>query len=222
MKKNKMMRLASCLLVAVMLTTSVISGTFAKYVTSDSATTSARVARWGFDTTTITLDDLFAASYDEGKVLSSDLSKVIAPGTTGSQTIVFDTESGAAPEVAYSFTVEATSVADDDDNDIIDNPNIKWAFYKQGETKTFGTFAEMLTAINGMTEPQINPDNLPKLSDVYVIEWKWIFDENAANKEGDTSNYDSGDTLMGNAGNGVLTELEKIDLTISITATQID
>lgn len=47
MKKNKMMRLASSLLVAVLLTTSVISGTFAKYVTSDEASDSARVAKWG-------------------------------------------------------------------------------------------------------------------------------------------------------------------------------
>lgn len=34
MKKNKVMRLASCLLVAVLLTTCMISGTFAKYATS--------------------------------------------------------------------------------------------------------------------------------------------------------------------------------------------
>ena len=47
MKKNKMMRLASSLLVAVLLTSSVISGTFAKYVTSDGASDSARVAKFG-------------------------------------------------------------------------------------------------------------------------------------------------------------------------------
>ena len=43
MKKNKMMRLASFLLIAVLLTTSVISGTFAKYVTTDAQWDSARV-----------------------------------------------------------------------------------------------------------------------------------------------------------------------------------
>lgn len=57
MKKNKMMRLASCLLVAILLTTSVISGTFAKYTTSSTGTDSARVATWGFqDTASITLN----------------------------------------------------------------------------------------------------------------------------------------------------------------------
>lgn len=47
MKKNKAMRLASILLVVTLLTTCAISGTFAKYTTADSATDSARVAKWG-------------------------------------------------------------------------------------------------------------------------------------------------------------------------------
>lgn len=51
MKKNKMMRLASWLLVLTLLTTCIISGTFAKYVTSDDAEDTARVAKWGVTTT---------------------------------------------------------------------------------------------------------------------------------------------------------------------------
>ena len=47
MKKNRMMRLASVLLVLTLLSTSVISGTFAKYVTSDQASDTARVAKFG-------------------------------------------------------------------------------------------------------------------------------------------------------------------------------
>ena len=47
MKKNKVMRFASLLLIATLLTTSVISGTFAKYTTSDSAQDTARVAKFG-------------------------------------------------------------------------------------------------------------------------------------------------------------------------------
>ena len=47
MKKNVMMRVASALLVAVLLTTCSISGTFAKYVTQDDASDAARVAKWG-------------------------------------------------------------------------------------------------------------------------------------------------------------------------------
>jgi len=47
MKKNKALRTASALLVMVLLTTSVIGSTFAKYVTSGSASDTARVAKWG-------------------------------------------------------------------------------------------------------------------------------------------------------------------------------
>lgn len=49
MRKNKMMRVASALLVAVLLTTCAISSTFAKYVTADEFTDTARVAKWGVE-----------------------------------------------------------------------------------------------------------------------------------------------------------------------------
>lgn len=47
MKKNKTMRIASVLLIAVLLTTCIISGTFAKYVTTGEASDEARVAKFG-------------------------------------------------------------------------------------------------------------------------------------------------------------------------------
>lgn len=94
MKKNKMMRLASGLLVAVLITTSTISGTFAKYVTADIAEDSARVAKWGV---VVTADGtLFGKTYlnatgdtpgaDDADpatitVKSSNDEKVVAPGT---------------------------------------------------------------------------------------------------------------------------------------------
>ena len=91
-----MMRLASALLVAVLLTTCTISGTFAKYVTTASATDTARVAKWGV-TVEATGNDAFAPSYeaDTAGVTSyavfsnADLDHdsftddVLAPGTSG-------------------------------------------------------------------------------------------------------------------------------------------
>ncbi|MBQ3664534.1 MAG: hypothetical protein II919_00330 [Lachnospiraceae bacterium] len=46
-KKNKTMRAAGALFLATMLTTSMTAGTFAKYTTGDSASDSARVAKFG-------------------------------------------------------------------------------------------------------------------------------------------------------------------------------
>ena len=62
MKKNVMMRVASIMLVLVLMTSSVISGTFAKYVTDVTTDDSARVARWGVEF--VTNSDLFATQYD--------------------------------------------------------------------------------------------------------------------------------------------------------------
>ena len=56
MRKNKMMRLSALLLVAVLLSLSVIGGTWAKYVTTSSALEeTVTVAKWGVEITS-TLD----------------------------------------------------------------------------------------------------------------------------------------------------------------------
>lgn len=47
MKKNKVMRIASVLLIVTLLSTCAISGTFAKYVVTGAADAEARVAKWG-------------------------------------------------------------------------------------------------------------------------------------------------------------------------------
>ena len=119
MKKNRMMRLASMLLVAVLMTTCTISGTFAKYVTKGEASDTARVAKWGV---TVTPNGtIFAKEYDvddgtysgtgDKSVISSDEWDVIAPGTTKSMTEVQIT---GTPEVATRVTYDADVALDGD------------------------------------------------------------------------------------------------------------
>lgn len=82
MKKNIMMRISAILLVAVLLTTCVISGTFAKYVSSDDGSDEARVAKWGVE---INLDGFDAFDEDYGDAVTSvSEEKIVAPGTEGS------------------------------------------------------------------------------------------------------------------------------------------
>ncbi|MBR2020571.1 MAG: hypothetical protein IKA05_09265 [Clostridia bacterium] len=94
MKKNTMMRIASCLLIAVLVTTCVISGTFAKYVTEYDASDSARVAKWGVTVVVEGDEAMFANEYtddiasnpapqDDAEVKGASSAKVIAPGTEG-------------------------------------------------------------------------------------------------------------------------------------------
>ena len=117
MKKNRMMRLASVLLVCVLLTTSVISGTFAKYITTAESTDSARVAKWGI---TMGLEEnvsgnamqTFVDTYDATAAVktvdSDDDADVVAPGTSGSVKYVVD----GAPETAYQVTFAGSTTAD--------------------------------------------------------------------------------------------------------------
>ena len=118
MKKNVMMRLASGLLVAVLLTTCAISGTFAKYVTTGYAEDSARVAKWGVEIVAdgSTFGHFYKAadgkvdySYNAAtdSVASSNGEKVIAPGTNGS---VAGLTINGVPEVdtKVSFTADVT------------------------------------------------------------------------------------------------------------------
>ena len=113
MKKNKMMRAASALLVAVLLTTSVISGTFAKYITEDEGSDYARVAKWGV---TIEAENfgMFTDTYEidaenvtfEGQysVDSDNDEDVLAPGTSGSFADIAIT---GTPEVAVDVAIAA-------------------------------------------------------------------------------------------------------------------
>ena len=102
MKKNVMMRLSALLLVAVLLTTCVISGTFAKYVTSNDGSETARVAKWGVNVTAPTAD-LFKTDYD-GTVTSSNSDELVAPGTTSS---LADFTITGTPEVDVQVTYSA-------------------------------------------------------------------------------------------------------------------
>lgn len=116
MKKNRMMRLASILLVCVLLTTSVISGTFAKYTTQDSASDMARVAKWGVELQVV--GNLYGETYadkDNGNVIYADNASekfsvqskaatddVVAPGTKNEDGFTFSLQ--GTPEVAGEVT----------------------------------------------------------------------------------------------------------------------
>lgn len=139
MKKNKTMRLASWLLVLTLLTTCIISGTFAKYVTSDEGDDTARVAKWGV-TATVS-GSLFGEHYNWGdfdteehpnQVSASytgsvdsisedgeigDGGNIVAPGTE-SGTNPFSIDVSGTPEVAVSVELKVNSQSSKNFSDI--------------------------------------------------------------------------------------------------------
>ncbi len=115
MMKNKAMRIAAGAGVTTLLTMSVISGSFAKYITSGTGTDSARAAKFGV---TVTANGtMFASEYakdDEnvvGTIVKSVVSSggesdhVVAPGTKGE---LLNATITGKPEVAVKVSYEPT------------------------------------------------------------------------------------------------------------------
>lgn len=213
MKKNIAMRLASGLMLSCLLSTCVISGTFAKYTTEATGSDNARVAKWGFtgENANIALTDLFLNAYDNVTGVGSD---VIAPGTTNSANFTFAYSNPTAkPEVAYTFTVSTKDSACDDA--IKNNPNIKWSL----DGVVCDDWDDLLADIQALdgTAGDAGKDyaagTLPEAFDenqTHTVSWVWYFD---AETDGAVDN-DVNDTTMGNAATADVT------LKITITAVQ--
>lgn len=224
MKKNKMMRIASVLLVAVILTTCAISGTFAKYVTSNTNADSARVAKFGvkinaagtmFAKQYATVDSAFTETYS---VISSGLSdddKVVAPGTSGQLANV--TVEGT-PEVAVRVTNVATVTLNDKWKDAnadyycpleitVGSTTVKGKDYSSATD-----FANAIkTTINAVTADYPANTNLNVIpTNELSISWAWAF----------TGNDDVKDTYLGDQ--AALGNAGTISISIVTTVTQID
>ena len=216
MKKNYVMRFAAVLLVLVLLSTCVVSGTFAKYVTSDDAQDEARVAKWGV-TVTVTGDDAFKTAYD-GSVQSSTSDDVVAPGTSGTLATLSIT---GTPEVDVNIKYEATLTLTGWE---IGDPateycplvfNVKGTEYKiDGSTIT--TVEQLETAVvNAIATYAENIEagtDLSSIDDI-AISWSWAI--GTSDDVNDTVNKN--DTALGN-----LSTAPTIDFSLTVTVTQID
>ena len=219
MKKNIMMRLSAILLVAVLLTTCVISGTWAKYVKSDNAADEAKVAHWGI-TVEVTGEDAFAKEYEKdtdsftaaaNTVVSTE--KVLAPGTTGTLGTV---EIAGTPEVAYEVKVE-TNLA-------LANWTVEGTYYcpleiKVGDAKISGKDYTSMADFEAAVEKAIKVDltgqedgtveyaSGTNAAKTLEITWTWAFEGNS----------DANDTILGSAATKAT-----VAFSLTVTVTQID
>ncbi len=226
MKKNVMMRAASALLVAVLLTTSAISGTFAKYTTSTTGSDSARVAYWGFKQDATITFNLFDKTYNNaaGDKTVEAAVDVIAPGTSSETSFAFGyAKNGAiaAPEVAYELTVTPNITGNYTALD--NNPNFKWILQAPGAAAVeYNKVADLLAAITALSGDASGtkeyaagqlPDAFKDTAQTYKIGWEWDFETTGAGEAA----QDAVDTAMGNAD-----DLSDVTFEITIAATQID
>lgn len=241
MKKNKMMRIASVLLIAVLMTTCAISGTFAKYVTSAEGTDSARVAKWGveIEATGVMFNDSYkdeATTYSANETgdaitvqADTEGTKILAPGTEGSLAALSVT---GTPEVDVEVTYDATltltgwNVTGDWDNDpdtadtTVEYCPIEITVgdetFKIGENNIAdiaGLKSAVEAAIEGKTATYNTNTDLSAVNDDVVVSWAWDYE----------GNDDVKDTALGNvAADASSANAAVIELTITTTITQVD
>lgn len=226
MKKNKALRLASVLMMACLLTTCVISGTFAKYVTSKEGSDTAYVAKWGV---TITPNAEFASEYatDDVSVVGTIANSVIktdgnvvAPGTEGEMMSI---DLAGTPEVAVAVTYDAELTLA---NWMVDGTYYCPIVIKVGDVSFAGTSYSSAAAFEEAVEKEIEDKykgnyapgtNLDTDASVKkpAITWSWAFRTGTSDAE-KTAN-DEKDTKLGDAATAAT-----ITLSITTTLTQID
>lgn len=246
MKKNFMMRAASALLVAVLLSTCTISGTFAKYVTEGSASDSARVAKFGVVVTGTTgaANQAFAMEYGTddaiygGAVTVAASENLVAPGTSGTFSDFVIT---GIPEVATRVTYTAnfnigdqwkvsSTINNVEDTGYEVSRNV---FYCPIIIKIKGDGVNQLihglnfdkkenfedaveNAIKAVTNDYA-PNVAPSDANL-TIEWEWAFDKNSSNAH--SLNNDVYDTQLGD----LAAKVNPVTISLEVTCivTQID
>ena len=195
MKKNKMMRLASGLLVAVLLTTCAISSTFAKYTSEVSGSDAARVAKFTVDSTADEInifdvskiydtnaDDNYSVKADDTDVTNGTTDGIIAPGTWGEFTYSVSDDSEVTVNYAIDYTVNEAGVP------------LVWSV--DGGANWTDDLADVAaTVLSGSTD--------------ITVMWKWVFEDG-------TTATDEADTALGVAGTAAPT------VGIKVTFTQVD
>lgn len=216
MKKNTMMRIASCLLIAVLMTTCVISGTFAKYVSETAAVSdTARVAEWGWNGSNALTVDLFdeTAFGDTGV---NGAAAVVAPGTSHTATVTFAPAAEFSPEVAYKINYVVDAECDTNLE-----ARMTWTLKAPGAANAtpYDTIEELETAIEAITA-NYAPNTV--LAQTFEIGWAWVFetdaDTSADGMQADPA-LDANDTALGNE---AMVNLDSCSISIKLVVTQLD
>lgn len=233
MKKNVMMRVASVLLVAVMLTTCAISGTFAKYVTDGTATDSARVAKWGVTVEGKLAEDnvMFKKTYDEtGSVTVESTVDVVAPGTSGTLT-AFDVS--GTPEVDVTVTYVPVVELGDNWIDKLDNTKfycpITFTVSTNAGTNSLcgldytdaddfeDAVEALIVAAQGYYDAGTNLETA--VEDDLTVSWSWAIADATGTENTQTNEKD---TFLGDRVAQLEANAATISVSVKVTVEQVD
>ncbi len=242
-----MLRIASVLLVAVLLTTCIISGAFAKYITTANGADQAQVAKFGVNITVADDFGAFATQYDKednqyagtlavqsNTSVGDNTDNRVAPGTKGQMSFSIT----GTPEVAVRLSVVANATPI---HLAAGTYNLAAGAYANGATEVvttadyepikfyFGTtaidenteytmtLAELETALETLSGDK---DPNTTLDVTYYIGWNWEFEGNFEATIDGVAAQNAADFLDTYLAQEATLQKEVLDFTITVT--QID
>lgn len=221
MKKHNMMRVASALAVVTLLSTSLISGTLAKYTSEKSADSTAQVANWKFNVNgkdIVQKDftfDLFKrvldtrALNDDANVKNEEGKNIVAPGTWGYVDLTIQNTSDVT--AAYSIQLSST-LSHTAETKLPLQYAIKKKTSEQEDSKcpdTFDTSAGAVGWTDNIDNVNVSENLMPDRDALtYRVYWKWDF--------GDVEATNTDDTRIGTEGTA------QQMITAKIKAEQVD
>lgn len=206
MKRNTILRVSAILLVLTLLSTCVISGTFAKYTTSANANDDARIAKWGVVVEATA--EAFTENDDDTVISFVSGENVLAPGTDGNLCGLTIT---GQPEVAVKIDATAELELTDWAVDsayycplVITVGNTEFKGNDYADAEAFEKAVED-AIVAEIAVASVDPNT--NLADAVAVTWAWAYE----------GNDDVKDTALGNAAAPAT-----ISIAVSVTVTQID
>jgi len=182
MKKIVTMRFAGILLITAVLTTGVIGGTFAKYVSKAQGTATATVANWTVEVNDTNITDGSEFTVDFVENWASDKAGTVeegmlAPGTSGHFTVAVENTSGVDIDYTTTATIENDG-AGENKKIPMQLSVVKWSGASAPDAGTY--------TMSSYSSDDANEDEIEKIAgknvesstgvDKYEVYWKWKSD----------------------------------------------
>lgn len=221
-RKSKLMRASGVLLVLTLITSSLVGGTFAKYVTTGTAEDSARVAKWGVDVewTGAMFSSVYKNPTDATTTVQAD-EKVVAPGTKGGPLAL---SISGTPEVSVKVTTDVSVdlgnnwMVDTNSDESVDIFYCPLVFTLNNVEIADGKDYSSVEALEDKIAEEIQKvannrtfqagDSIDANCE---IEWEWPFE---------TEGNDAYDTYLGDQ--AAADNAATVSMTLTTTVTQID
>lgn len=215
-KTSKTARITILLLVLCLISTAMLSGTFAKYTSEYAGADTALIAKWDVTvkegTTEFSVSpavanlDLFSHAYDTDINQVDGEDYIIAPGVSGDFVLNVANTGDVAAKMTFDFTVSGTET--------VYTVPIEYRLAKvgQGDEEGWDDLAALKTALEAKMQNVAAGTGEAE----ETVEWRWPYEASGEVYDGST---DLTDTALGT--DSVTNNHSTYILTIKATATQI-